>query len=109
MSIIRHNWTRDEVKEIYERPLLKLIMDAADVHRQYHETGEVQVSSLLSIKTGGCTEDCGYCSQAARYHTDIKVQALMKVDEVVKAAKNAKAGGIPFLYGRRMARGEGQQ
>ena len=93
MSDIRHDWTREEIKEIYERPLLKLVLDAADVHRQYHNFGEVQISSLLSIKTGGCTEDCGYCSQAARYHTGVKVQALMKVEEVLAAARNAKAGG----------------
>jgi len=93
MSIIRHDWTREEITEIYERPLLQLVMDAADVHRNYHKFGEVQISSLLSIKTGGCSEDCGYCPQAARYHTGVKVQALMMVDEVIDAAKNAKAGG----------------
>ena len=93
MSIIRHDWTREEITEIYERPLLQLVMDAADVHRNYHKFGEVQISSLLSIKTGGCSEDCSYCPQAARYHTGVKVQALMMVDEVIDAAKNAKAGG----------------
>ncbi len=93
MDSIRHDWTREEINEIYERPLLQLVMDAADVHRRNHQFGEVQVSSLLSIKTGGCSEDCGYCPQAARYHTDIQVTALMKVEEVVSAAKNAKAGG----------------
>jgi len=93
MSIIRHDWTREEITEIYERPLLQLVMDAADVHRSYHKFGEVQISSLLSIKTGGCSEDCSYCPQAARYHTGVKVQALMMVDEVIDAAKNAKAGG----------------
>jgi biotin synthase len=93
MNDVRYNWTREEIAEIYERPLLKLVMDAADVHREYHKFGEVQISSLLSIKTGGCSEDCSYCPQAARFHTGIKVQALMKVDEVVAAASNAKAGG----------------
>ena len=93
MSEIRHNWTREEIREIYERPLLSLVLDAAIVHRQNHVFGEVQISSLLSIKTGGCSEDCSYCPQAARYHTGVKVQALMKVDEVVNAAENAKAGG----------------
>lgn len=90
---IRNNWTREEIKAIYDRPLLQLILDAAQVHKEHHKTGEVQVSSLLSIKTGGCPEDCAYCPQAARYHTDVKVQKLMEVDEVVSAAKNAKAGG----------------
>lgn len=93
MSEIRNGWTLKEIKEIYETPLLKLILNAADVHRAHHKFGEVQISSLLSIKTGGCSEDCGYCPQAARYHTGVQVQALMKVDDVVAAAKNAKAGG----------------
>ncbi len=93
MNNIRHNWTKEEISEIYERPLLSLILDAANVHKQHHSFGEVQISSLLSIKTGGCSEDCSYCPQAARFHTDIKVQALMKLDEVVVAARNAKAGG----------------
>jgi biotin synthase len=93
MQEIRHTWTRQEIRDIYERPLLQLVLDAADVHRKNHKFGEVQISSLLSIKTGGCSEDCGYCPQAARYHTGVKVQALMQIDEVVAAAKNAKAGG----------------
>lgn len=93
MSSVRHNWERREITEIYERPLLSLVLEAANIHSQHHKFGEVQISSLLSIKTGGCSEDCSYCPQAARFHTGIKVQALMKVDEVVNAAKNAKAGG----------------
>lgn len=93
MAEIRHNWTREQIQEVYNRPLLQLVLDAAEVHRQYHVFGEVQISSLLSIKTGGCSEDCAYCPQAARFHTDVKVQALMKVDEVVNAARNAKEGG----------------
>lgn len=93
MADIRHNWTREEIKEIYERPLLSLVLDAAIVHKQNHVFGEVQISSLLSIKTGGCTEDCAYCPQAARYHTGVKVQALMKTEEVLEAASAAKAGG----------------
>lgn len=72
---------------------MQLALEAANVHKEHHTYGEVQVSSLLSIKTGGCTEDCGYCSQAARYHTGVKVQALMKQEEVIAAAENAKAGG----------------
>ena len=93
MSEIRHNWTKEEIRDIYERPLLSLVLDAAIVHRANHAYGEVQISSLLSIKTGGCSEDCAYCPQAARFHTDVKVQALMKVDEVLAAAQNAKDGG----------------
>lgn len=93
MSEIRHNWTKDEIRAIYEKPLLQLVMEAASVHTQHHKLGEVQISSLLSIKTGGCPEDCAYCPQAARYHTGVKVHALMQVDEVVEAAQNAKQGG----------------
>ena len=86
-------WSRDKIREVYDKPLLELVYDAATIHRQHHTPGEVQISSLLSIKTGGCSEDCGYCPQASRYHTDVKVQALMKTEEVVESAKNAKAGG----------------
>lgn len=93
MSDIRHNWTKEEINGIYEKPLLQLVLEAANVHSANHVYGEVQISSLLSIKTGGCSEDCAYCPQAARYHTSVKVHALMKQEEVVKAAENAKAGG----------------
>lgn len=93
MSAIRHNWTKEEIKAIYDKPLLSLVLEAANVHSQNHVFGEVQISSLLSIKTGGCSEDCAYCPQAARYHTGVQVHALMKTSEVVKAAENAKAGG----------------
>jgi len=86
-------YTLDDIRTIYEQPLLPLVLNAALVHQQHHKFGEVQISSLLSIKTGGCSEDCAYCPQAARYHTDVKVHALMQVDEVLEAAKNAKAGG----------------
>ncbi|MBL7718195.1 MAG: biotin synthase BioB [Flavipsychrobacter sp.] len=93
MPEVRHDWTLEEIKGIYDKPLLGLIMEAAAVHAQHHKPGEVQISSLLSIKTGGCSEDCSYCPQAARFHTDIKVQALMKTDEVIENARKAKAGG----------------
>ena len=93
MTEVRHNWTREEIQDIYNRPLISLALEAGNVHKEYHTIGEVQVSSLLSIKTGGCSEDCGYCSQAARYHTGVEVQALMKVDEVIERAERAKAGG----------------
>lgn len=93
MSEIRHNWTKEEIRNIYEKPLLQLVMEAGQVHARHHKFGEVQISSLLSIKTGGCPEDCAYCPQAARYHTGVKVHALMQIDEVVEAAQNAKQGG----------------
>jgi biotin synthase len=93
MSEIRHNWTLEQLRSLYDLPLLELIYKAATVHRQNFDPQEVQVSSLLSIKTGGCSEDCAYCPQAARYQTEIKVQKLLSVAEVEAAAQNAKSGG----------------
>lgn len=90
---IRNDWSIDEIKNIYNTPLLELIYQAATVHRQYNDTGEVQVCTLLSIKTGGCSEDCAYCPQAARYNTGVGVQALMKKEEVLEYAAKAKAAG----------------
>ncbi len=87
------DWTKQEILDIYNTPLLELISKAAEVHKAYHKIGEVQVSSLLSIKTGGCPEDCAYCPQAARYHTEVKVHKLMDVAEVSVCADNAKKGG----------------
>ena len=86
MKDVRYNWTKEQILEIYNTPLLELIYTAASLHRQYHTPGEVQVSSLISIKTGGCPEDCAYCPQAARYHTDVKVHKLMSMEEVMGAA-----------------------
>lgn len=96
-AIVKNNWTKDEIKEIYNRPLLDLIYEAATIHRENSDYAEVQISSLLSIKTGGCPEDCAYCPQAARYHTDVDVHALMKTEQVVAAAKKAKEGGATRL------------
>jgi biotin synthase len=98
--MVRNNWTKAEIKEIYDTPLLDLIHRAATIHRQYNETGEVQVCTLLSIKTGGCPEDCAYCPQAARYNTGVNVQALMQKDEVLEYAAKAKsAGSTRFCMG----------
>lgn len=88
-----YSWTKEEILDIYNTPLLELISKAAEVHKTNHTVGQVQVSSLLSIKTGGCPEDCAYCPQAARYHTEVKVHKLMDVAEVSACADNAKAGG----------------
>ncbi len=96
----RNNWTIAEVKAIYNTPLLELVYRAATVHRQHNNTGEVQICTLLSIKTGGCPEDCAYCPQAARYHTDVTVQSLMEKDEVLAYAQKAKdAGSTRFCMG----------
>ncbi len=92
-SMIRTDWTRKEITDIYNTPVLELIYQAATVHRQHHDPQEVQVCTLLSVKTGGCPEDCAYCPQAARYHTNVKVHKLMEVDEVLDAAQRAKESG----------------
>lgn len=89
--------TKEALLALYDKPLLELVFEAATIHRQYHNPREVQMSSLLSIKTGGCSEDCGYCPQAARYHTDVEAQKLMSVDSVIEQAKNAKANGSSRL------------
>jgi biotin synthase len=100
MMTIRNTWTRQEISEIYNTPILDLIFKAASVHREFHEPGEVQVCTLLSVKTGGCPEDCSYCPQAARYHTNVKVHKLMEVDEVLSKAAEAKdAGSTRFCMG----------
>ena len=93
MSELRHNWTLEEISDIYHKPLLELVFEAGLSHRKFHNPREVQVSSLISIKTGGCPEDCAYCPQAARYHTDVKVHKLMEVEEVRAQAEEAKANG----------------
>jgi biotin synthase len=98
--MLRTDWTRAEITEIYNSPVLDLVYRAATVHRQHHDPQEVQVCTLLSVKTGGCPEDCAYCPQAARYHTAVKVHKLMEVDEVLTAAKRAKdTGSTRFCMG----------
>lgn len=99
-NAIRNNWTLQEIETIYNTPLLELVFKAAQIHQQFNDTAEVQVCTLLSIKTGGCAEDCAYCPQAARYNTGINVQALMKKEEVLAYAQKAKeAGSTRFCMG----------
>jgi biotin synthase len=90
---IRNDWKKSEVESIYHKPILDLIYEAATVHRALHQANEVQVCTLLSIKTGGCPEDCAYCPQAARYNTDVDHQSLISVDEVITKASIAKGNG----------------
>lgn len=97
---IRQDWTEDEIREIYQQPLLELIYQAATVHRKYQKSREVQLCTLLSIKTGGCSEDCSYCAQSSRYKTFVKPQKLLDVEEVLEKAKKAKkAGSTRFCMG----------
>lgn len=93
MNEIRHNWTTQEIMDIYQLPLMDLMHKAAEIHRAQHDPNVVQVSTLVSIKTGGCPEDCGYCPQAARYHTNIEGNGLMAVEAVKQKAEQAKAAG----------------
>src|SRR5262245_65866640 len=89
----RTNWTRAEIADLFDLPFTELVFSAADVHRANHAAGEVQLCTLLSIKTGGCPEDCGYCSQSAHAKTGLKAEKLMDVDAVLAAASEAKAHG----------------
>jgi biotin synthase len=89
----RNDWTREDAAQIYRAPFNDLIFAAQSVHRRCHPANQVQTSQLLSIKTGGCAEDCGYCNQSAHFDTGLKASKLMPLDEVLEAAKKAKAGG----------------
>lgn len=89
----RNDWTRAEIADLFDLPFTELVFRAAEVHRANHVAGEVQLCTLLSIKTGGCPEDCGYCSQSAHASTGLKAEKLMDADEVIAAAREAKAHG----------------
>ncbi|MEW6991571.1 biotin synthase BioB [Colwelliaceae bacterium 6441] len=92
-STIRHNWTHEEVNALLALPFNDLMFKAQTIHRENFNANEVQVSTLLSIKTGACPEDCKYCSQSARYNTDVEKERLMEVEKVLEAAKIAKEQG----------------
>lgn len=89
----RHDWSRSEVEALFALPFPELLRQAGEVHRQHFDPTEVQVSTLLSVKTGGCPEDCAYCPQAQRYHTGVEATKLMDTASVVEKAKQAKAAG----------------
>ena len=93
LGAVRHDWTRAEVAQVFTQPLPDLLFQAQTVHRMYFDPREVQVSTLLSIKTGGCPEDCGYCSQSIHNETGLKASKLMDVDAVLTEARAAKAAG----------------
>ena len=90
---LRTDWTREEIAALFDRPFLDLLFQAQQVHRTHHAHNEVQLSTLLSIKTGGCAEDCGYCSQSAFAKSGLKAEKLMEVEKVLGAAREAKAAG----------------
>src|SRR5437016_10098888 len=91
---VRHDWTKDEVRTIYHSRLLDILFRAQAAHQQYFEPGEVQLCQLLSIKTGGCPEDCAYCPQSAHYETAVEREPLLAVDHVMKAAREAREQGV---------------
>jgi len=90
---IRHDWSLQEIKDLLQKPFNDLLFEAQSLHRQFHAQNEVQISSLLSIKTGACPEDCGYCSQSAKYNTELERERLLPLDEVIEKAKIAKSNG----------------
>jgi biotin synthase len=92
-AILRHDWTLQEIEDIYTRPLLDLVFEAQRVHRAHHPANQVQGCMLLSIKTGGCPEDCAYCSQSAHYDTEVARRELMSVEETLAAARLARENG----------------
>src|SRR6266480_3522700 len=92
-GIVRHDWTREEVRALFALPFPELMFRAQGVHRCYFDPTEVQISTLLSIKTGGCPEDCAYCPQSARYHTGVENEPLLPLEAVLAAARAAKQNG----------------
>jgi biotin synthase len=92
-SPIRHDWRREEVQALFDLPFNDLLFQAHSLHREYHRPNTVQLSTLLSIKTGACPEDCSYCPQSVRFETGLKKEPLMELDAVVEAAREAKANG----------------
>lgn len=90
---VRHDWTVDEIAALYDMPFNDLMYEAQTVHRKNFDPNAVQVSTLLSIKTGKCPEDCGYCPQSVRYDTEVENEPLMQIDEVIASARLAKANG----------------
>jgi len=100
MQGLRHDWTRQEILSLFALPFNDLLERAHDTHRAHHDPNAVQVSTLLSIKTGGCPEDCAYCPQAARYHTGVQAEKLMELDDVLERARVARdAGATRFCMG----------
>ncbi len=91
---IRHDWSLETLRELYDTPLMELVFRAASVHRKFHDPAEMQVSKLISIKTGACPEDCSYCAQSSRYSTGVSPERLMEKEKVVEIANRAKQAGV---------------
>ena len=95
VGTLRHDWSREEVLALFALPFTELLHRAASVHRLHFDPAEVQVSTLLSVKTGGCPEDCGYCPQAARYHTGVDATKLMSTEAVAMPNRSRVAVSTP--------------
>src|SRR5262249_41126290 len=91
---LRHDWTREEVRTVYNTSLLNLLFEAQAMHRQFFRPGDVQLCQLLSIKTGGCPEDCAYCPQSAHYDTGLERQDILSVGHVFETARQAREQGV---------------
>jgi biotin synthase len=91
---LRHDWKRSEVEEIYRTPLTELVFRAQSVHRQSHAPDRVQTCQLISIKTGGCPEDCAYCPQSAHYDAPVERQGLLDAQDVIRVAREAARRGV---------------
>jgi biotin synthase len=91
---IRHNYTLEELQNLYDMPLFELVSKAHHIHAQFHDLSEVQICHIISIKTGGCTEDCKYCSQSSRYQTFVKAEPMMQYEDVIAQAKRASEKGV---------------
>ena len=99
-TTIRNDWTKAEVEALFAMPFNDLLFNAQVVHRQHFNPNEVQVSTLLSIKTGACPEDCKYCPQSARYDTGLEKERLLEIEKVIQRAKEAKqVGSTRFVWG----------
>lgn len=93
LTLPSNQWTRSELREIYQTPLLELVHQAQNQHRRWHDPRKVQLCTLMNIKTGGCTEDCKYCSQSSRHNTGLKAEKLVAIEEVLEKAVKAKENG----------------
>jgi len=93
VSTVRHDWTTTEILDLLQQPLLELVYQAQTIHRQYHPQGDIQLATLLSVKTGGCSENCAYCPQSAHYETAVDSQSMVTVAEVMATAQQAQAAG----------------
>ena len=90
---IKNNWTTDALQEIYDLPFNDLLWKAQEIHRKHHDANKIQISTLMSIKTGGCPEDCKYCSQSIRYDTDINLEKTLPLVDIINQAQQAKKNG----------------